>query len=129
VRKSETKKAGFKGPVLLFGDAHITLEPLTAQGANCHIKNLPGLVADIVSANGNYSDEWVDRTHITYLESNLRQQDVIEAYLNPTENLDILLKKVRADEDFARWWVNAHFNAPILLEPHLVRHSTLTGDR
>lgn len=103
--------------VLAFGDAHVLMDPLTAQGANTHLKNLPGFLAAIEAANGVFDEAWMHATAQANLQRPLMVEAVQEEYLNPRRHLWSVFDAASSDPDFGSWWVDAHFERPEALLP------------
>jgi hypothetical protein len=103
--------------LIAFADAHILMDPLTAQGANTHIKNLPGFVDAIREADGAFNEEWMHRTAERNWTRAERIEAVQEQYLNPRDHLWSLFDAAHRDSQFGDWWVKAHFERPEDLLP------------
>jgi 2-polyprenyl-6-methoxyphenol hydroxylase-like FAD-dependent oxidoreductase len=103
--------------VLAFGDAYILLDPLTAQGANMHLKNIPLLLERIATACGHFTRDWMEQTADLIWERSKRTEAVLEQYLNPAPYLWDIFRAAHRSRSFSRWWVNAHFDRPTDLLP------------
>jgi hypothetical protein len=104
-------------PVMAFGDAHVLLDPLTAQGANLHLKNLPLLLERIIAADGMFTSEWMHETAELIWQKSTKVDAVSEQYLNPQPHLWDIFRAAGRSRKFGTWWVNAHFDRPTDLLP------------
>jgi hypothetical protein len=103
--------------VMAFGDAFVLLDPLTAQGANMHLKNVPLLLERIAGASGKFTRTWMKETTDLIWERSKRVDAVLEQYLNPLPHLWDIFRAAHRSSAFGRWWVNAHFDRPTDLLP------------
>ncbi len=103
--------------IMAFGDAFVLLDPLTAQGANTHLKNLPLLLERIDHAAGRFDREWMEETTNLIWERSKPVDAVLEQYLNPSPHLWDVFRAAHRSRDFSNWWVNAHFDKPTELLP------------
>jgi hypothetical protein len=103
--------------VMAFGDAFVLLDPLTAQGANVHLKNIPLLLERIDTASGRFTRDWMEATANLIWECSKPVEAVLEQYLNPAPHLWNVFRAAHHSKDFSHWWVNAHFDNPTDLLP------------
>ena len=103
--------------VMAFGDAFVLLDPLTAQGANVHLKNIPLLLDQIDRASGRFGRDWMEETTNLIWERSKPIEAVLEQYLNPQPHLWEIFRAAHQSKQFSHWWVNAHFDKPTELLP------------
>jgi 2-polyprenyl-6-methoxyphenol hydroxylase-like FAD-dependent oxidoreductase len=114
--------------IMAFGDAFVLLDPLTAQGANLHLKNIPLLLDQIDQASGRFGRDWMEETTNLIWERSKPIEAVLEQYLNPRPHLWDIFRAAHKSKQFSHWWVNAHFDKPTELLPWIedadgTRHS------
>ena len=102
--------------IIAFGDSHVLLDPLTAQGVNTHIKNIPFLVKSIINADRNFDYEWMRNTTENLYKKCSQIETIIDFYMNPSLKTEILFESVKSSPKFAKNWLNSHFNNPPDLE-------------
>jgi len=103
--------------IMAFGDAFVLLDPLTAQGANMHLKNIPLLLDRIDQASGRFDRDWMEETTNLIWERSRPIDAVLEQYLNPRPHLWNIFRAAHKSKQFSHWWVNAHFDKPTELLP------------
>lgn len=103
--------------IMAFGDAFVLLDPLTAQGANMHLKNIPLLLDQIDRASGRFDRDWMEETTDLIWERCRPIDAVLEQYLNPRPHLWDIFRTAHRSKQFSHWWVNAHFDKPPELLP------------
>lgn len=103
--------------IMAFADAHVLIDPLTAQGANTHLKNIPFLLDRIRDAAGAFTADWMKATTDGIWQRAKGVDAVQEQYLNPRPHLWSLFRAAHDSPRFAHWWVNAHFDQPLELLP------------
>jgi hypothetical protein len=114
-------------PVIAYGDAYILMDPLTAQGANTHLKNIPLFLDAIRAADGAFTESWMHATADQMWTLAGKVEAVQEQYLNPRDHLWGIFQAAGANPRFGDWWINAHFDQPELLLPWIESHR-LTSD-
>jgi 2-polyprenyl-6-methoxyphenol hydroxylase-like FAD-dependent oxidoreductase len=103
--------------IMAFGDAFVLLDPLTAQGANMHLKNIPLLLDQIEKASGRFDRDWMEETTDLVWQRSRPIEAALEQYLNPQPHLWDIFRAAHKSKQFSHWWVNAHFDEPTELLP------------